>query len=264
MKGAALDKIHRALLTAARSSKASGDLAAGEAIACLRSLASKISRNLSANIRAGILTPHDIDHDAAIECLLQSCGWDKLNENARGFLDIPPQTWSRFTEPQITRGWAYFLGERFRVERCQAAFNAAWCGRVGQIPVIVEVEDVVAEAGRMDLLITAEDSAGVKHAICIEAKFGHSLGLTQLRKYETDLRMNHKVGDASRRAMLVVASAYRPDIVNTLLRTDEWEFCSWRDWLIRYANALDPRFDDDTFRSFRHTVLHRSKEEFLG
>jgi hypothetical protein len=177
------------------------------------------------------------------------------------FLDEKPDCWASFTDPQITGGWMYHLNHRSRLARCQALFDAAWTLKNGVPPKLVRIELAAAELGRVDMLVIGEDANGMRHCVCIEAKFGHVL-TEQLDPYEAYISCAHDMYDARCRTMLIIAPEPRSDIAFQLVRPDnQWCFCTWKSWLIAYDNALPLEVDDVDFRRFRRTTLHRAAQE---
>lgn len=225
--------------------------------ASLERLASRDACSIAPAVRAGLLKPHAVSADDAATILLRVGGWENLHTQNR-FLAAKPVSWARFTEPQITGGWAHFLRGKHSLARCQAVFDAAWHPETA--PALTSVEPAYAELGRIDLLVVGTANSH-KMAVCIEAKFGHFLASHQLDGYAANVSTVHGVESAKDRRLLVLAPHRCTRISGTMQLSPEWRFLRWQDWLVRYENALPSQFDDEEFQSFRRTVLDRTYQE---
>ncbi len=195
----------------------------------------------------------------AVSALLECARWKALEATDR-FIAADPHKWAIFHEPQITGGWAYFLNGPHSLARCQAAFDAAWKARA-DVPEIACVEGVYAELDKLDLLVLAETADDRRVALCIEAKFGHSLAEAQLNGYVEKVAKHRGSDDTKDRAMLVLAPSLRADVRSALTSASEWQFQTWQEWLIRFENALPRYADDPDFCRFRRTTLERARVE---
>ena len=214
-------------------------------------------------VRSKILISKCETDDVVVRRLLNISGWDALESTDR-FLAEAPHAWAKFTEPQITGGWKYFLSDQFKLERCQAAFDAAWTDRSKPVPLLKRVLSVDAEAEKIDLLIKGKTEDGRSVAVCMEAKFGHTISADQLENYEGKLFDidSHSIGDKDDGCLIIVAPRWRADIRNQYrMLNNQWRFLSWQEFLIRFENALNNKCDDCDFKRFRRTVLQRSKLE---
>lgn len=197
--------------------------------------------------------------EQAVESMLKVTDWGHLQES-NNFLKARPHLWARFSEPQITSGFAYFLNEENTLGRCQAAFDAAWTDTNRPAPVLQSVELVGAELGKIDLLVIGICEDKTRVALCVEAKLGHRLTEGQLDKYKTQVTNHHKIKLPEAACLLILAPTHCPDIAKALQKGD-WNFMEWKQWLIGYDNAL-PRFSDSTdFQRFRKTIHERNLEE---
>jgi hypothetical protein len=231
-----------------------------DALHALRFAADKSASQLVRAVRAGLLRSCVANSTAAAASLLDATRWVNLKPTPN-FLDACPYSWASFTEPQITGGWVHHLKSRSSLARCQALFDAAWRGGGEAAPKLTRIELVVAELGRIDVLVIGEDREERRYCVCIEAKFGHSL-TDQLRSYEACLARDHGIEEPNCRALLLIAPELRRDIAAQLTRKrNAWSFLSWKQWLIAYDNALGREADDHDFRRFRRTTLHRASME---
>lgn len=197
---------------------------------------------------------------ATIELLLSISGWSKLAKTQR-FLSAKPHEWARFTEPQITGGWRYFLATSHSLARCQAAIDASWLGPEDAKPQLSDVKAVHAELGKIDLLILGQTKDQQTIALCIEAKFGHVITEGQLNSYEGKLVRDHGTMNQRDRILLIIAPKSRSDVRHQQRKESEWLFLTWKQWLIRYENALLSAHDDSDFQRFRRTTFERARLE---
>lgn len=201
------------------------------------------------------LVSRDYQHMLAIT------GWDRLRSGLT-FLSVPPIDWLTCTEPQITGGWAHHLLASNSAFRCQAMFDAFASLVPGAPQISLEhVDAVLAEDGRVDLLVVATDVHDTVHAICIEAKFGHSVTDGQLDRSANHVRDQYKPSSLT---CLIVGPTLTPNIVSMSANAHSgaaWSFASWKHFLIAYENALPCHADSEAFRQFRSTNHARSQWE---
>ena len=164
-----------------------------------------------------------------------------------------PVVWARFTEPQFTKGFAYFLNiPAVRIQRTRALLAALGGAELAKSMSNVEVtaEAPTSQDKRIDILIEWTDSKGRCYAAAIEAKLGHHVTSGQLPAYRNHLR---KI--AKERRLLVVASPCRSrDTDEALQRNRDWRWMAWRDLLIAHERALPVECDDDAYLQFRRTL----------
>lgn len=194
--------------------------------------------------------------------MLAITGWDRLRSGLT-FLNVPPIDWLTCTEPQITGGWAHHLLASNSALRCQAMFDALASLVPGASQVNLEhVDAVLAEDGRVDLLVVATDVHDTIHAICIEAKFGHFVTEGQLDRSANYVLDKYKPSSPT---CLIIGPALTPNIASMSANTESevaWSFASWKRFLIAYENALPSHADGEAFRQFRSTNHARSQREF--
>lgn len=219
-------------------------------------------------VQDGLLKPIKMNHDKSIANMLKVTGWEALIIKKRNFLDTSPHDWAKFTEPQITRGWEYFLNLGNPLIRCLAALKAAGFSQDLNPNEILNVDICIAELGRIDLLIIINCKDRRRLALCIEAKFDHVVTQEQLDEYYYQVSCKHKINTKKLRRFIIIAPKMRRDILkvvynsqNSVAALSEWKFISWQSWLIDFDNALPEIEDDDDFRRFRRTVLERSRLE---
>lgn len=210
-------------------------------------------------VRRQILEIKHIPIEDTVHILLKVTGWDSLPEGDN-FMNERAHLWARFTEPQITNGIAYFLNEENTLARCQAAFDACWFDTGSSSPKIQSVELVVAELGKIDLLVIGVCDDETRVALCIEAKFGHSITEGQLAKYKGKIIDYHNIKNPEAMCLMIIAPKHRRDIAGSL-QTGDWRFMEWKKWLIHYDNALPYSSDNEDFRRFRKTIYQRTIEE---
>ena len=177
---------------------------------------------------------------------------------------VEPIVWARFTEPQFTKGFAYFLDmPAVRIQRIRALLAALGAGRLCEdmCDVTVTAEAPTARkrrsvgAKRIDLLIEWKDSSEQKnrYAAAIEAKLpGHHVTVGQLPAYRRYLK-NRKI--SQERWVLTVVSPRRDAHTNKALdRNRDWRWMAWRDLLVAHERALPVKCDDDAYLQFRRTL----------
>lgn len=196
------------------------------------------------------------------------------------FLHAAPLEWLqevRLTEPQITKGFAYFLnaGDRkTRTGRIRALLRALG-SRPGNEDKSLREASVTPEAPanerRIDLLIEWTDASGRARGAIIEAKLGHHVTPGQLPGYRTRLLKQIERDyrrevprDEREPPLLFIVSPLRDDRVVRALRrqrSKDWRWMSWRSLLLAYDRALRQDHydhDDDAFRQFRRTLWDRT------
>jgi len=168
------------------------------------------------------------------------------------FFHVEPYRWCHFLEPQITRGLAYHIQVHHRPTRCKRAhafINALtdefWETDASQI----KEARAEAEAGRIDLSVVVTNMDGSELGGIIEAKFGHKVTSGQLPKYR---RLSQKLADKLTR--VVVAPELTIAVAASMRRNREWQFLTWRTFLLRFDKYLAPDSDDEEFRRFRRTI----------
>ena len=174
---------------------------------------------------------------------------------------VEPIVWAKFTEPQFTKGFAYFLElPAVRIPRIRALLVALGAGRLCEdmcdVTVTAEAPTVwkrrSARERRIDLLIEWKDSLEHRYAAAIEAKLGHRITTGQLKAYRGHLK-KRKISEE--RWILVVVSPRRtPQIDKSLRINRDWCWTSWRDLLVAHERALPVDYDNDAYLQFRRTL----------
>jgi hypothetical protein len=167
----------------------------------------------------------------------------------------PSVTWARFTEPQLTKGFARFLNDPepiTRMERVRALLKALGVAELGEgmTEVMVTAEAPTSGSRRIDLLIEWQDSAERPCAAVIEAKLGHHVKSGQLPAYRNHLRKIAK----ERRLLVVVAPRLTDRTDRSLRRNRDWRWTTWRNLLVAHERALPVDFDDPEYLRFRRTL----------
>lgn len=166
-----------------------------------------------------------------------------------------PVVWVKFTEPQFTKGFEYFLDvPAFRIKRVRALLAALGAEELCEdmCDVSVTAEALTAGNKRIDLLIEWKDSSKNRYAVAIEAKLGHHVTVGQLSAYRTHLK-NRKISEE--RWLLVVVSPRRTTRTDKSLQDNrDWRWMAWRDLLIAHERALPVECDDDAYLQFRRTL----------
>lgn len=167
----------------------------------------------------------------------------------------PSVSWAKFTEPQLTKGFARFLDDPepiTRIERVRALLKALGAAELGDdmTQVTVTAEAPASGNRRIDLLIEWRDSSDRRYAAAIEAKLGHHVTSGQLPAYRDRLRKIAK----RRRLLVVVAPGLTGRTERSLRRNRDWRWTAWRDLLIAYERALPADFDDAEYLRFRRTL----------
>ena len=175
---------------------------------------------------------------------------------------VEPVVWAKFTEPQFTKGFEYFLDvPAFRIQRVRALLTAlgaeAFCEDM--CDVTVKAEALTAGNKRIDLLIEWTDSSEKRnrYAVAIEAKIGHHLTVGQLSAYRKHLK-NRKISEEC--WLLVVVSPRRNAHTDkALLKNRDWRWMAWRDLLIAHERALPVECDNDAYLQFRRTLWDQAR-----
>ena len=178
-----------------------------------------------------------------------------LNRTPHLFRTEPSVSWAKFTEPQLTKGFARFLNDPepvARVGRVQALLKALGATELGEgmTEVTVTAEAPISGNKRIDLLIKWRDTSDRPYAVAIEAKLGHHVTSGQLPAYRNHLRRIAK----NRRLLVVVAPRLTAGIDRSLRRNRDWRWTTWRDLLIAYERALPVDYDDAEYLRFRRTL----------
>ena len=168
-----------------------------------------------------------------------------------------PVVWARFTEPQFTKGFAYFLdAPAVRIERIRALLTALGAAKLCEdmCDVTVTAEALTAGNKRIDLLLEWRDSSEQenRYAVAIEAKLGHHVTVGQLSAYRRHLR-NRKI--SRERWLLAVVSPWRTARTDKSLQGNrDWRWIAWRDLLIAHEGVLPVECDDHAYLQFRRTL----------
>lgn len=175
---------------------------------------------------------------------------------------VAPHIWTRFHEPQITRGFAHFIDSGSparRLARAVALIGAAAASGGFDLDLDgATAATCLAEENRTDLLVEVL-AAGRRVGASIEAKFQHKLTSGQLRKALDTIRGrpgNDKAAPA-RYARLVVAPD-DPSGTPALRQNRQWRGAAWSTLLLHLERLTDPAHDCLDYRRFRRTVWHRA------
>ena len=178
-----------------------------------------------------------------------------LKRLLRIFRAHPSAPWTTFTEPQLTRGLAYFLNAPepvTRIARIRALLTSLGAAELGNdmSNVRVTAEAPTARNKRIDLLIEWTGSSQMRYAAVIEAKFGHAITSGQLPAYRAHLR---KIA-GERRLLAVVSPRRSAGTDRALRRNREWRWIAWRDLLLAHERVLPLDYDDEEYLRFRRTL----------
>ena len=219
-------------------------------------LGETLSDALAMAIRRGLSFPEPPDWSLGSAALCCVFGLNYRHHLFRA----EPIAWAKFTEPQFTGGFGYFLGvpERIkRLKRTRALLKALGAAELSKdlSEVTVTAEALTSGKKRIDLLIEWRDTSGLPYAVAIEAKLGHRVTSGQLPAYRTHLDREKKV-PPERRLLIVVSPRFSADTRDALQRqrTGEWRWVAWRDLLLAHERALSADYDDDAYRQFRRTL----------
>ena len=160
-----------------------------------------------------------------------------------------------FTEPQLTKEFAYYLNAAepvTRIARVRALLKGLGAGELGNdvSEVVVTAEATTSRSKRIDLLIEWSDSSNRRYAAAIEAKLGHHVTKGQLPAYRTHLRKIAK----ERQLLAVVSPQPSRSSTRALQRNRDWRWMAWRDLLVAHERALPVDCDDQGYLQFRRTL----------
>ena len=218
----------------------------------LASLGETLSNVLAMAIRRGGLSFQEPpDWSEGLSAMCRVFGLNRRHHLFRA----EPIVWAQFTEPQFTKGFAYFLGVpewTKRIERTRALLKALGAAELGEDMSEVEVtaEALTFRNKRIDLLIEWKDSSGSRYA-AIEAKIGADATSGQLSAYRKGLQERWPEHQP---LLIVVSPKITAKIHNALQDNEEWRWTAWRDLLIAHERALSGEYDDDAYRQFRRTL----------
>ena len=178
-----------------------------------------------------------------------------LNRKLHLFRAEPSVSWTTFTEPQLTKGFAHFLNASRRVvrtERVRALLEALGAGELSEDinEAVVTAEAPTSGGRRIDLLIEWRDSSERQYAAAIEAKLGHHVTSGQLPAYRNHLWKVAK----ERRWLAVVAPRLTARTDRTLRRNRDWRWVAWRDLLVAHERSLPDEYDEIEYLQFRRTL----------
>jgi hypothetical protein len=179
---------------------------------------------------------------------------------------VPP--WPHLSEPQVTKGWQWFLqatgAPRLISARRCAAFIRALQGtddpvfplpRAGDnLAIAAEVQTSHRGKKRSVDLVLQWGRDDERFGVAVELKFGHVITPGQLPAYQAE--MVRRIPVAQRRRLFVVAVA--DDQWSTLsdYQRGEWSFVTWHNLMRRMElEGLDA---EPEFRRFRKLVWARS------
>lgn len=175
------------------------------------------------------------------------------------FRVAPSVSWATFTEPQLTRGFAYFLNafkRDTRIARVCALLKALGAAELSKdmSEVTVTAEARTSANKRIDLLIKWQDSSGQYYAAAIEAKLGHHVTSGQLPAYRNHLRRVAK----ERRLLVVVSPRLTSRTERSLQRNRDWYWTAWHDLLVAYERALAGEYDENEYVQYRRTLWNQT------
>ena len=171
----------------------------------------------------------------------------------------PSVSWTTFTEPQFTRGFAHFLNDSrraVRIQRIRAFLTALGAADLaGDITeASARAEAPTSERKRIDLLIEWRDSSQRRYAAAVEAKLGHHVTGGQLPAYRNHLRKVAK----ERRRLVVVAPRPTVRTDRSLRRNRDWRWLAWRDLLIAHERSLPDEYDEIAYTRFRRSLWNQT------
>ena len=178
-----------------------------------------------------------------------------LKRQSHLFRAEPSVTWAKFTEPQLTKGFARFLNDPetiTRIERVRALLKALGMAQLGDdmTQATVTAEAPTSGGKRIDLLIEWQDSAERRYAAAIEAKLRHHITTGQLPAYRNHLRKIAK----KRRLLVVVAPQLTDRTDRSLQRNRDWRWTTWRNLLVAHERVLPIDCDETEYLRFRRTL----------
>ena len=184
-------------------------------------------------------------------------------ERRRHLFRAEPIAWAKFTEPQFTKGFAYFLNEaqpHIRIQRARALLKALGAAALRKdmsgVRVVPEAPTLPNKrySERIDLLITWKDSPeGETYTAAIEAKINHPVTKHQLSTYRKHLIRRSEV--TKERLLLVVVSPRLVGRTREALRMNSnWRWIAWRDLIVAHERALPDDCDNDAYLQFRRTL----------
>ena len=173
-----------------------------------------------------------------------------------------PIAWTKFTEPQFTKGFAHFLDvpeQTVRIGRTRALLKALGVETAKMVDLGKEMtkidvteEKPVSGKKRIDLLIEWGHSSN-RFAVVIEAKLGHHITAGQLPAYRDHLEKEMGIKE-EHRCLFVVSPRDAEKDRKILQRNPEWRWKGWRDLLIAHERALCDEYDDPAYSRFRKTL----------
>ena len=221
----------------------------------------KLSGALTAVIRGDALSfldPPDWSSGSSdiIRCVF---GVDREDHKHHLFC-AEPISWTKFTEPQFTKGFAHFLDvpeRNVRIGRIRALLKALGVETGEEMTRIdVTAEEYTSKNKRIDLLIVWENSSN-RFAVAIEAKIGDQFTRRQLSEYREHLKKMER-REKHRRPfhqwLFVVSPRSTKKVKEALRCNKKWRWKGWRDLLIAHERALCDEYDDSEYSRFRRTL----------
>lgn len=187
---------------------------------------------------------------------------DQFNLHEKNhFFHARPIEWASFHEPQITKGFAYFLDEDNQDgdgRRIRAFLQAFGIDGVNERPNFqIEAEAQTKTSKRIDLQICWNGEGTSREALIIEAKFGHIISNDQLASYEQHAFDIPRI-NKDKIVFFVLSPGSNAQHSRLVSQNKKWKEISWAKVLISYQNRLPESADDDEFGRFRRTVWHRA------
>lgn len=184
------------------------------------------------------------------------------------FFRADPIDWTKFSEPQVTGGLVHFLTEpgieegilQLRFKAVLKAFGIPSPAKFTHMQANAEPQD--DERKRIDIYLEWKDAAGIFGNAVIEAKFGHTLTIDQLKPYENYaykiIKENKSSSDLSH--FIVLAPMRRLSSMSSLDISHRWRFISWKTWLMHLGQHLNEPALSPDFSRYLRTVWLRAAQ----
>jgi hypothetical protein len=186
------------------------------------------------------------------------------SEIATHSFHVEPHRWTRFHEPQITTGFAYFLNRGDHPRRLARAVSLVKAASVcaGEDPADIDkfgatASFCVAEENRTDLLVELRRGSS-RLGASIEAKFNHGLTKGQLAKALAYARDERGWTISASMLLVVAPDDLTADKIMLANREDGWRSTTWWALLLSLEQMIGCEHDDDEYRRFRRTTWHRA------
>lgn len=164
------------------------------------------------------------------------------------------------TEPQVTKGWEYFLSnanvppksktraELFIQSLCEiSGIKPPQC--IAQQDIRVKAE-VPLRKQQIDLLFEWSSSNGNTNKLAIEFKIGHESPTGQL----SGMRRTLKAQRHDELFLFFVVPEFKKNNAKVANRNKDWKPVTWFALLKKFEHIIPEKIDDDDFRRFRRSV----------